>query len=71
MSVEEASTFALNMISDGSTVTMTTGAPRLRDTLRERGLDVVRARHHRAAQGGGGVRCTALTLDNRLPSRAR
>ncbi|MFI6875866.1 dimethylarginine dimethylaminohydrolase family protein [Streptomyces sp. NPDC050400] len=71
VSVEEASTFALNLISDGSTVTMTTGAPRLRDTLRERGLDVVELDTTELRKGGGGVRCTALTLDNRLPSRAR
>ncbi|GIH16845.1 dimethylarginine dimethylaminohydrolase family protein [Rugosimonospora africana] len=64
VSVEEAERFALNLISDGTTVTMTRGTPRLAAALRARGLRVVELDTTELAKGGGGVRCTALTLDN-------
>jgi len=64
VSVEEAGRFALNLVSDGTTVTMTRGAPRLAGALRARGLRVVELATTELAKGGGGVRCTALTLDN-------
>ncbi|GAA2643040.1 arginine deiminase-related protein [Dactylosporangium fulvum] len=60
----DASRLALNLVSDGTTVTMTRGAPRLAAELRARGLDVVELDTTELAKGGGGVRCTALTLDN-------
>ncbi|MFE1045686.1 hypothetical protein ACFW5S_07480 [Streptomyces olivaceus] len=63
MSVEEAGRFALNLVSDGSTVTMARGVPRLAAELRDRGLEVVEPATTELAKGGGGVRCTALTLD--------
>jgi N-dimethylarginine dimethylaminohydrolase len=65
---DEAARFALNLVSDGSTVTMTSGAPRLAAELRERGLDVVELETTELRKGGGGVRCTALTLDNLCPT---
>ncbi|MCK8675986.1 MULTISPECIES: arginine deiminase-related protein [Streptomyces] len=61
---EEAARFALNLVSDGATVTMTQGAPRLAAELRERGLEVVELDTTELAKGGGGIRCTALALDN-------
>ncbi|HEY3463596.1 MAG TPA: arginine deiminase-related protein [Amycolatopsis sp.] len=61
---EEAAAFALNLISDGRTVTMTSGAPRLAADLRSSGLTVVELETQELRKGGGGVRCTALTLDN-------
>ncbi len=61
---QEASGFALNLVSDGTTVTMTAGAPKLAAELRERGLTVVELDTTQLRKGGGGVRCTALTLDN-------
>lgn len=60
----EANGFALNLVSDGTTVTMTAGAPALAGQLRERGLTVVELDTTQLRKGGGGVRCTALTLDN-------
>jgi N-dimethylarginine dimethylaminohydrolase len=60
----EAARFALNLISDATTVTMTTGAPRLASDLRALGLRVVELDTTQLRLGGGGVRCTALTLDN-------
>jgi N-dimethylarginine dimethylaminohydrolase len=68
--VDEASRFALNLVSDGTTVTMTRGAPYLAGVLRARGLRVVELDTTELAKGGGGVRCTALTLDNPLPGRS-
>jgi N-dimethylarginine dimethylaminohydrolase len=61
---EEAERFALNLVSDGTTVTMTTGAPKLAGELRSRGLNVVELDTTELRKGGGGVRCTALTLNN-------
>ncbi|WP_030794148.1 dimethylarginine dimethylaminohydrolase family protein [Streptomyces sp. NRRL S-920] len=65
---QEARAFALNLISDGATVTMTAGAPRLAATLRERGLSVTELDTTQLRKGGGGIRCTALTLDNPTPA---
>lgn len=64
VSVDEAARFALNLVSDGTTVTMTRQAPQLAAALRARGLRVVELDTTELAKGGGGVRCTALTLDN-------
>jgi N-dimethylarginine dimethylaminohydrolase len=64
VSADEAGRFALNLVSDGDTVTMTAGAPRLARELRARGLQVVELDTTELKKGGGGVRCTALTLDN-------
>ncbi len=63
VSIDEAEKFALNLVSDGTTVTMTTGAPRLRESLRNRGYQVIELRTEELKKGGGGVRCTALALD--------
>ena len=70
VSIDEAAGLALNLVSDGTTVTMTTGAPRLAAQLREHGLQVVELDTTELGKGGGGVRCTALTLDNLPTSRA-
>lgn len=59
----EARRFALNLVSDGTTVVMTAGAPLLAKALRARDLEVVELALPQLAKGGGGVRCTALTLD--------
>ena len=64
----EAAEFALNLVSDGSTVTMPTGAPRLAAELCERGFDVTELDTTELRKGGGGIRCTALTLDNPSPA---
>ena len=42
---------------------MTSGAPRLAADLRARGFTVVELDTTELHKGGGGVRCTALTLD--------
>jgi N-dimethylarginine dimethylaminohydrolase len=63
VSSAEAGRFGLNLISDGTTVTMTDGAPRLAARLRHEGLRVVELATGQLAKGGGGVRCTALTFN--------
>lgn len=68
VSVAEAAQFALNLVSDGCTVTMTDRTPRLAAALRERGLVVDEVGTAQLAKGGGGVRCTSLTLDNPPPT---
>jgi N-dimethylarginine dimethylaminohydrolase len=70
VSATEAARFALNLISDGSTVTMTSGAPRLAADLRARECTVVELDTTELRKGGGGVRCTALTLDTPAKRRA-
>lgn len=64
VSLDEAARFALNLISDGTTVTMTRGVPRFAAALRDRGLRLAELDTTELAKGGGGIRCTALTLDN-------
>lgn len=59
----EARAFALNLVGDGRHVTMTRGAPRLAAALRAHGLAVTELPTEQLARSGGGVRCTALTLD--------
>jgi N-dimethylarginine dimethylaminohydrolase len=61
---EEATRFALNLVSDGATVTMPSGAPRLSGELHARGLEVLELDSTELRKAGGAVRCTALTLDN-------
>jgi N-dimethylarginine dimethylaminohydrolase len=71
VSATEARRFALNLVSDGTTVTMAAGAPQLAGALRARGLQVIELDTTELRKGGGGVRCTALTLDNPAPFRGR
>lgn len=61
---DEAEQFALNLVGDGTTVTMTQGAPRLAADLRARGYAVVELSTAQLRTGGGGIRCTALALDS-------
>ena len=64
VSPAEAQRFALNLVSDGSSVTMSCGAPAFAAELRARGFAVSELETAQLAKGGGGVRCTSLTLDN-------
>ncbi|GAA1574163.1 hypothetical protein GCM10009827_115070 [Dactylosporangium maewongense] len=71
VSLAKAARPALNLISDGTAVTMSREAPRLAAALRERGLRVVELDTTELAKGGGRIRSTALTLDNPVPGRPR
>jgi N-dimethylarginine dimethylaminohydrolase len=66
---EEAERFALNLVGDGTTVTMSRGCPGFAGELRSRGLVVHEIDTGQLAKSGGGVRCTALTLDAPAPAR--
>ena len=59
----EAKRAALNLVSDGTTVIMPTGAPELAANLKAEGLAVVELSIEQLWKGGGGIRCTTLALD--------
>ncbi|MEO7617986.1 MAG: amidinotransferase, partial [Candidatus Saccharibacteria bacterium] len=61
--LEEAEKGACNLVSDGKTVTMMDGAPKLAANLRELGFTVVELPITQLWLGGGGIRCTTLALD--------
>ncbi len=54
---------ACNLVSDGTTVIMPTGSPKLAADLEKAGLDVVQKSIEQLWTGGGAVRCTSLALD--------
>jgi N-dimethylarginine dimethylaminohydrolase len=60
---EAETCFALNLVSDGHSVTMPAGAPRLVRALSERGYRVVELGIEELRKGGGGVRCTSLEIE--------
>lgn len=59
----EAKQAALNLVSDGTTVIMPKGAPKLAASLKAEGLEVVELSIEQLWKGGGGIRCTTLALD--------
>jgi N-dimethylarginine dimethylaminohydrolase len=63
VSLAEARAFALNLVSDGTTVTLADGATTLKATLIERGLTVMSRSVSQLMLSGGGIRCTTLALD--------
>jgi N-dimethylarginine dimethylaminohydrolase len=63
VSLGEAKNFACNLVSDGRTVVMPQGGPRLAAELRRRGLTVVERSIAQLKLGGGAIRCTTLALD--------
>jgi N-dimethylarginine dimethylaminohydrolase len=63
VSLGEAEKGACNLVSDGTTVTMMDGAPKLAANLRELGFTVVELPITQLWLGGGGIRCTTLALD--------
>lgn len=65
VSLPEALRFACNLFSTGRTVVMGADAPDLRAALEARGLTTVTPTVRELGKGGGYIRCTTLTLDNR------
>jgi N-dimethylarginine dimethylaminohydrolase len=59
----DARRFALNLVSDGTTVTLPAGSPGFERMLESRGFTVVPLPITQLQLSGGGVRCTALALD--------
>lgn len=56
----DAAELGLNLISDGRTVVMAPGCPRLSAQLSERGFDVVARPSAELRKAGGGVKCCVL-----------
>jgi N-dimethylarginine dimethylaminohydrolase len=65
VSLEEAMHFACNLVSTGETVIMSAAAPKLQAAIEARGLATITPPIHELAKGGGYIRCTTLTLDNK------
>lgn len=66
VSIEEAKeAFACNLVSTGETVVMSANAPSFTKDLEDHGLTVVSPTIHELVKGGGYIRCTTLTLDNK------
>lgn len=63
VSLQEAQKAALNLVSNGTMVIITTGVPNMAATLRAEGLIVVERSIEQLWKGGGSIRCTALALD--------
>ena len=63
VTLPEAENYALNLVSDGATVILAEGAPKLTAELNRRGLQVIIRNISQLKLGGGGIRCTALALD--------
>lgn len=55
---------ALNLVSTGETVIMSTDAPTFKSELEKRGFKVITPEVKELRKGGGFIRCTSLTLDN-------
>lgn len=66
VSLEEATEgFACNLVSTGETVIMSDKAPKFRAAIEAKGLKTVHPVINELAKGGGYIRCTTLTLDNK------
>lgn len=62
---EAISGFACNLVSTGETVIMSAEAPKLAQALKEKGLKIIQPKITELAKGGGYIRCTSLSLDNK------
>ena len=62
VSLEDASVFGLNAVSDGRHVVIAAGATRLQEQLRERGYVPVPVDLSELLKGGGSVKCCTLEL---------
>ncbi len=66
VSLEEATKgFACNLLSTGETVIMSAHAPELQKAIEARGLKTITPIVSELGKGGGYIRCTTLTLDNK------
>lgn len=66
VSLEEAEKgFACNLLSTGETVIMSAHAPKLQQAIEASGLKTITPEVSELGKGGGYIRCTTLTLDNR------
>lgn len=61
---EAMSAYALNLVSNGETVIMNSGAPEFQAALQAHGLKTITLDLPELKKGGGSIRCSTLTLDN-------
>ncbi len=59
---EARKAFAANLVSTGSSVVMSDGAPLLKSELEQRGFTVYTPQISELSKGGGYIRCTSLSL---------
>lgn len=65
ISEEEArKAFAANLVSTGTSVVMSSGAPKLKAELEQRGFTVYTPEISELSKGGGYIRCTSLSLSS-------
>lgn len=57
--------FACNLVSTGKTVIMNEGGMQLAKDLEANGLRIIRLNNPELSKGGGSIRCSTLTLNNR------
>ena len=62
---EAKQAFACNLVSTGETVIMNDNAPGFAGNIESHGLTTIRLRNPELGKGGGSIRCTTLTLDNK------
>lgn len=62
---EAQSASACNLVSTGQTVVMSSRAPKLKQAILDKGFRVLTPDITELQKGGGFIRCTSLTLDNR------
>jgi N-dimethylarginine dimethylaminohydrolase len=55
---------ALNLVSTGETVIMSSNAPKFQEQLESLGFKIITPKVTELRKGGGFIRCTSLTLDN-------
>lgn len=61
---EARKAFAANLVSTGSSVVMSSGAPKLKSELEQRGFTVYTPEINELSKGGGYIRCTSLSLSS-------
>lgn len=61
--IEAREAFAANLVSTGESVVMGSKAPKLAQTLRDRGFTIYSPEINELLKGGGYIRCTSLALD--------
>jgi N-dimethylarginine dimethylaminohydrolase len=61
---EALQAFALNLVSTGETVIMSSGAPQFKQEVERNGLKAVELDLVELKKGGGSIRCSSLTLDS-------
>ena len=60
--IEAKYSLACNLVSTGETVIMVDNAPKLQAAIQAKGFEVITLPNHELRKGGGGFRCSSLSL---------